>query len=120
MQDKGIRYRSARGSMGPNAKLGPSRNAFTGVVISMRHRFHALCPYFAMFPESFASTWIVRLTKPGEIVLDPFSGRGTTAFQALLLHRRAIACDVNDVAACLTRRKTSPPPFSVLRRHITH
>src|SRR6266849_7369685 len=85
----------------------------------MRHRFHALCPYFAMFPESFASTWIIRLTKPGEIVLDPFSGRGTTAFQALLLHRRAVACDVNDVAACLTRGKTSAPPLAVLRRRIT-
>ena len=24
----------------------------------MRHRFHALCPYFAMFPESFAEYWI--------------------------------------------------------------
>ena len=22
----------------------------------MRHRFHALCPYFAMFPESFAES----------------------------------------------------------------
>src|SRR5260370_33378460 len=107
MQDKGIRYRSARGSMGPNAKLGPSRNAFTGVVISMRHRFHALCPYFAMFPESFASTWIERLTKPGEVVLDPFSGRGTTAFQALLMRRRAIACDVNDVASWPRRAKNT-------------
>ena len=56
---------------------------------NMRHRLHALCPYFAMFPESFAETWIDQLSKPGEIVLDPFSGRGTTAFQSMLMGRQA-------------------------------
>jgi hypothetical protein len=85
----------------------------------MRHRFHSLCPYFAMFPESFAETWIERLTKPREVILDPFSGRGTTAFQALLMGRRAVACDVNDVAYCLTKAKTSAPALSVLRRRLT-
>lgn len=39
----------------------------------MRHRFYALCPYFAMFPETFAEYWIKRLTKPNEIVLDPLA-----------------------------------------------
>jgi len=85
----------------------------------MRHRFHALCPYFAMFPESFAETWIGRLTKPNDVVLDPFSGRGTTAFQSLLMGRRAIASDVNDVAYCVTKAKTCAPALGVLRRRIT-
>lgn len=75
----------------------------------MRHRFHSICPYFAMFPESFAEKWIDELTKPGDVVLDPFSGRGTTATCALLLGRRAVASDVNDVAYCLTKAKTSAP-----------
>lgn len=85
----------------------------------MRHRFHALCPYFAMFPESFAERWINELSKPGDIVLDPFCGRGTTPFCAVLLGRRAIASDVNDVAACVTRAKTAPPSLPTLRRRIT-
>ena len=34
----------------------------------MRHRFHSICPYFAMFPESFAETWISNLTKRGDTV----------------------------------------------------
>lgn len=85
----------------------------------MRHRFHSLCPYFAMFPESFAEKWIDELSKPGDIVLDPFCGRGTTPFCALQLGRRAIACDVNDVATCVTRAKTSPPSLPTLRRRIT-
>ena len=74
-----------------------------------RHRFHSLCPYFAVFPETFAAHWIEKLTSPGDIVLDPFSGRGTTAFQALLMDRNAIASDINPVAYCITRAKTQAP-----------
>jgi hypothetical protein len=85
----------------------------------MRHRFHSLCPYFAMFPESFADEWIKRLTKPGDTVLDPFSGRGTTALTALLCGRKAISSDVNDVAVCLTKAKTTPPSLSRLKARIT-
>lgn len=85
----------------------------------MRHRFHSICPYFAMFPETFAERWIGELTKPGEVVLDPFSGRGTTALTAVLMKRRAVACDVNDVAYCLTGAKTHAPSLPVLRRRLT-
>lgn len=86
---------------------------------NMRHRFHSLCPYFAMFPESFAEKWIKELSKPDEIVLDPFCGRGTTPFCAIQMGRRAVACDVNDVAICLTRAKTAPPLLANLRRRIS-
>jgi hypothetical protein len=75
----------------------------------MRHRFHSICPYFAMFPETFAEEWIDRLTSPGEIVADPFSGRGTTAFQSLLMGRGALANDTNPVAYVLSRAKTNAP-----------
>ena len=59
-----------------------------------------------MFPESFPERWIGELTRRGDYVLDPFSGRGTTALSALLMERRAVATDVNDVAFCLTKAKT--------------
>jgi DNA methylase len=84
----------------------------------MRHRFHALCPYFAMFPEGFAETWIRRLTKPGDVVLDPFAGRGTTPFQASLMGRKAIAADVNPVAFCVTRAKTHAPAHTTVSRRL--
>ena len=86
--------------------------------VEMRHRFHSLCPYFAMFPEQFAEKWIDRLTNPGDYVLDPFAGRGTTALSSLLRGRKAISCDTNDVAVCLTRAKTTPPAFAVLNKRI--
>lgn len=85
----------------------------------MRHRFHALCPYFAMFPETFVEKWVERLTKRNEVVLDPFCGRGTAPFQALLLNRHALACDINPVAYCVTRAKTNAPLARVVRRRVT-
>src|SRR5437588_4601107 len=86
---------------------------------SLRNRFHSLCPYFAMFPESFAERWINDLTRRGEWVLDPFCGRGTTPFQALLMGRRAIATDVNPVAYCVTRAKTNAPDPTQIKRRLT-
>jgi hypothetical protein len=71
-----------------------------------------------MFPESFAEHWIKKLTKPDETVLDPFSGRGTTALTALLCGRNAISSDVNDVAVCLTKAKTRPPSYRRLRSRL--
>jgi hypothetical protein len=72
-----------------------------------------------MFPEAFASTWIERLTSPGDLVLDPFCGRGTTPFQSLLMGREAIGCDINPVAYCVTRAKTNAPSPVVLKRRLT-
>lgn len=85
----------------------------------MRHRFHSICPYFAMFPESFVESWIQRVVPRGATVLDPFCGRGTTPFQALLMGRRAVACDISPVAYCLTRAKTNAPVRLALGRRLT-
>lgn len=85
----------------------------------VRNRFHSICPYFAMFPESFAEKWIKQLTQPEDVVLDPFCGRGTAVFQALLMNRNAIGCDVNPVAYCITRAKCNIPATSSLRRIVT-
>lgn len=86
----------------------------------MRNRLHSLCPYFAMFPESFARRHIRRFTKPGDFVLDPFSGRGTTLLQALLMGRNAAAVDINPVAYCISAAKANVPSIdrvlSELRR----
>ncbi len=90
-----------------------------GMETVSRHRFHSLCPYFAMFPESFVEHWLKRLSRRGDLTLDPFAGRGTTPFQSLLMERRPIACDVNDVAYCITRAKTNAPPAASVRTRVT-
>ncbi len=74
----------------------------------MRHRFHAICPYFAMFPETFVEKHLV-YSRPDDVVLDPFSGRGTTGFQALLSGRRSLSSDISPVAYCISRAKICSP-----------
>jgi hypothetical protein len=72
-----------------------------------------------MFPERFVEGWVEQLSRPGDLVLDPFAGRGTTPFQALLMGRRAVASDTNPVAYCLTRAKTLAPSLTVVRARIS-
>jgi hypothetical protein len=76
-----------------------------------RHRFHSICPYFAMFPEAFVRRNVLAWSTRGDIVLDPFSGRGTTVFESLLNGRRSLGCDTNPVAVCLSRAKADPPTY---------
>jgi hypothetical protein len=75
----------------------------------MRHPLHALCPYFAMFPEEFVQNHLFAYSKPGDLVLDPFAGRGTTLFESILNNRRAIGIDINPVAACVSGAKVQAP-----------
>ena len=42
------------------------------------HPFHPMCSYLASFPAALAHAFIARYSRPGDVVLDPFSGRGTT------------------------------------------
>ena len=81
----------------------------------MRNRLHALCPYFSMFPEVFVEEHVRQFTSEGDHVYDPFSGRGTTLLQALLMGRHAVATDINPVAYCLSAAKAHvPSPESVI------
>lgn len=75
----------------------------------MRHRFHSICPYFAMFPEEFVRKHVAAWSDPGDWVFDPFSGRGTTVFESLLNGRYAAGCDTNPVAVCVSNAKSNPP-----------
>lgn len=74
----------------------------------MRHRFHSICPYFAMFPETFVEKHLAATTFAG-VVFDPFCGRGTTVFESLVRDRAAAGCDVHPVAACISGAKSDPP-----------
>ena len=49
----------------------------------------------APFPESLARDHILSWSNEGDIVLDPFSGSGTTAKMARLMGRQAIGIEVN-------------------------
>src|SRR5665811_1664489 len=46
------------------------------------HSFHPMCSYLASFPAALAHAFIARYSRPGDVVFDPFSGRGTAPLQA--------------------------------------
>ena len=59
----------------------------------------------AVFPVSLPS-WFIRLfTQPGDVVLDPFIGSGTTAVAAATLGRRFVGVDLNSDYVELSRER---------------
>ncbi len=49
----------------------------------------------AKMPVAMARDHIISWSNPGDVVLDPFAGSGTTGQQALLLNRRFIGCEIS-------------------------
>ena len=78
------------------------------------HAFHPMCSYLAMFPAALAHAFIARYSRPGDVVLDPFSGRGTTPLQACAEGRVGVGNDLNPMAHLLTAAKVEPPARAAL------
>ena len=72
------------------------------------HTFHPMCSYLASFPASLAHAFIARWSRPGDVVFDPFSGRGTTPLQACAEGRIGVGNDLNPFAYLLTAAKVEP------------
>ena len=68
--------------------------------------------YRACYKPQLPAYFIDRLTQPGDVVYDPFSGRGTTAVEAALHGRRVIANDVNPLSSILTQPRLELPELS--------
>lgn len=82
---------------------------------------HLIHPYPAKLlmhiPYFFLSNTI--LSKPGDIVLDPFCGSGTVLLESMLWGRNAIGVDVNPLARLISKVKTTPIDFKKLDASIT-
>ena len=72
--------------------------------------------YRACFKPQLPRFFIERLTSPGDIVYDPFMGRGTTLIEAALLGRQPYGCDVNPLSAVLCESRLSPPTMTDVQR----
>lgn len=66
---------------------------------------NGICPYFTMFPLDFPLNILKRRSRKGDIVLDPFCGRGTTNFAARLVGLSSLGVDSSPVAAAITASK---------------
>jgi len=65
--------------------------------------------YRACFKPQLPGFFIERLIDEGEIVYDPFSGRGTTIIEAVLNGRIGVSNDINPLSGILTKPRLFPP-----------
>ena len=77
-----------------------------------------------MFPPKVPYVFIRWLTEAGDVVYDPFSGRGTAPLEACRMGRVGMGSDANPLAHVLTAAKVDAPSteeararLSVLRKH---
>lgn len=70
---------------------------------------HALHPFPAKYPPQLPRLFIQHLTQPGEVVLDPMMGSGTTVLEARRGGRRAVGTDIDPLALHLVAAKVAPP-----------
>ena len=66
---------------------------------------NGICPYFTMFPLEFPLKILQDRAKHGELILDPFCGRGTTNFAARLVGLRSLGVDSSPVATAIAAAK---------------
>jgi len=74
----------------------------------IRQAHHSLHAFAAKFPPQLPRLFIQELTQPGETVLDPMAGSGTTLVEAVLANRYAIGVDIDPLAILISKVKTTP------------
>jgi hypothetical protein len=75
--------------------------------------------YRACFKAQLPRFFIDRFSLPGDVVYDPFMGRGTTLIEAALQGRRAWGNDINPLSKILARPRLQPPDIDEVRRRLS-
>jgi hypothetical protein len=81
------------------------------------NRLHEIS-YRACFKPQLPRFFIQRLTQPGDIVSDPFMGRGTTLIEAALLGRIPVGADINPLCQKLAAPRLRPPTLEEIRERL--
>jgi len=61
--------------------------------------------HFAVFPEALVEPCVLAGSAPGDVMLDPFAGSGTTGVVALRHGRAFVGCELNPDYAALARER---------------
>ena len=69
--------------------------------------------HFAVFPAALIEPCILAGSRPGDLVLDPFMGSGTTAQVAQALGRQWIGCELNAEYAPLQQARTAQAALAI-------
>ena len=71
------------------------------------HPMHSMASRSGSFPPALADYFINNFSRIGDLVLDPYSGKGTAPYQACLLDRIGFGVDVTPEAYVLTGAKVN-------------
>ena len=82
------------------------------------HPLHAMMARAGSFPPALARYFVQAYSQPGDIVLDPFCGRGTAVLEAILCGRQAIGSDIAPDAVACTRAKVTSVSFDEVSDYI--
>lgn len=69
-------------------------------------------------PEALLRRWIESCSDPGDLVLDPYAGSGTTLLVAAQLGRRAIGIDSGREALSIAKERLQAASISVLEQRV--
>ena len=74
--------------------------------------------YRACFKPQLPRFFIERLTAPGDVVYDPFMGRGTTPLEAALLGRVPFGNDANPLSRLMVQPRLNPPQLAAIESRL--
>ena len=104
-RDKNGRLVEGKGRK-PTPNFSPRHNVWkynTGKSYTTKDAFAFKHP--AMFPESLAEDHIMTWTSPGDLVVDPFVGAGTTTKMAAINGRNWIGIDISEEYVGIARQR---------------
>ena len=81
-------------------------------------RWAAVGPYYAMFPLEFAFNIVKKYSKPGQLVLDPFAGRGSSIYAAATQKRYGLGIEINPVGWVYSQTKLQPASQGYVERRL--
>ncbi len=84
------------------------------------HSLHRLCSRICSFPPLMPRHYITQYSEVGDVVFDPWSGRGTVPLEALFNDRVGIGNDLSPEAYVLTRAKVQPSNLEDLNLFLDH
>ncbi|NLM17182.1 MAG: site-specific DNA-methyltransferase [Candidatus Riflebacteria bacterium] len=82
------------------------------------HSLHYSNSYRASFKPELPNFFIQNFTNKGDVVADPFGGRGTTLLQAALTGRIGISNDANPLSERLAYPKVNPVTVQEIERRL--
>jgi len=74
--------------------------------------------YRACYKPQLPRFFIDIFTKEGDVVYDPFAGRGTTLIEAALLHRNIVSNDVNPLSRLLVEPRLNIPTIDEIESRL--